>query len=278
MKNQHYRAQKPSRVPLMVGLAIVLIFVGIAAAALLKKHPQSDYGIGDKAPAQVVANVTQIPASVWAGIGTQGATPGEITKSPAKPTFLYVGALGCPFCAAERWPMTIALSRFGHFSGIRLMKSNGQDSYPDTPTFDYLGATYKSPYLNVHLMEILGRKFSYSRGGFYPTLMKLTPSEAAAFKKFDGPPFVPENYAESFPFVLVGDHYVWIGSSVDPGLLAHKSWLTISSAVRSGKGTLADSILANANALTAAICAVDGRKPENVCRLVGIHVPATVPS
>ncbi len=33
-----------------------------------------------------------------------------------KPEVLFVGAEFCPFCAAERWPLIVALSRFGHFS------------------------------------------------------------------------------------------------------------------------------------------------------------------
>ena len=35
-----------------------------------------------------------------------------------KPEVLYVGAEYCPFCAAERWPVVVALSRFGTWSGL----------------------------------------------------------------------------------------------------------------------------------------------------------------
>ena len=37
----------------------------------------------------------------------------EAITADGKPKVLYVGAEYCPFCAAERWPMVVALSRFG---------------------------------------------------------------------------------------------------------------------------------------------------------------------
>ena len=36
-----------------------------------------------------------------------------------KPELLYIGAEYCPYCAASRWPLIIALSRFGTFKGLR---------------------------------------------------------------------------------------------------------------------------------------------------------------
>ncbi len=35
-----------------------------------------------------------------------------------KPEVLFVGAEFCPFCAAERWPLIVALSRFGRFTAL----------------------------------------------------------------------------------------------------------------------------------------------------------------
>jgi hypothetical protein len=31
---------------------------------------------------------------------------------------LYIGAEYCPYCAAERWPLVMALSKFGTFSNL----------------------------------------------------------------------------------------------------------------------------------------------------------------
>jgi Domain of unknown function (DUF929) len=40
-----------------------------------------------------------------------------------KPEVLYTGAGFCPYCAAVRWPLIVALSRFGTFSGLAPARS-----------------------------------------------------------------------------------------------------------------------------------------------------------
>ena len=39
-------------------------------------------------------------------------------SSAGKPTFVYIGAQGCPYCAQERYVFAIALSRFGNFTNL----------------------------------------------------------------------------------------------------------------------------------------------------------------
>ena len=253
-----------------------MILAVIAVLAFLRRPPVESTNVGRPAPAAVVKNLTRFPVTTWKPIGSAGAVPAEKAPGPAKPAFLYVGALGCPYCAAQRWPMIVALSRFGHFSGLTLNRSTGKDVYPNTPTFSFVKAHYQSPYITANLMEIYGRQFSDVRG-FYPALMRLTRSEAQAFKKYDGPPYVPAANSLSYPFELVGDRYVWVGSTIDPGMLDGHSWAEISREVRHGQGALGRDILANANALTAAICAVDGNQPGSVCHQVGATPARVVP-
>ena len=38
--------------------------------------------------------------------------------SNGKPEILYIGAEFCPYCAAERWAIAVALSRFGTLSPL----------------------------------------------------------------------------------------------------------------------------------------------------------------
>ena len=48
------------------------------------------------------------------GVSPLTATTGQpALTSGGKPEILYVGAEYCPYCAAERWAMVVALSRFG---------------------------------------------------------------------------------------------------------------------------------------------------------------------
>ena len=66
----------------------------------------------------------------WAAAQATSA-PTTITGAPltsgGKPEMLYIGAEYCPYCAAERWAMIVALSRFGTFSGLRHDPLGGQD-------------------------------------------------------------------------------------------------------------------------------------------------------
>ena len=55
-----------------------------------------------------------------------------------------MGAEYCPYCAAERWAMAVALSRFGTFSDLRLIHSSSADIYPNTPTLSFYRSSYAS--------------------------------------------------------------------------------------------------------------------------------------
>ena len=67
---------------------------------------------------------------------------------------LYEGAEYCPFCAAERWAMVMALSKFGTFWGLKLTNSSVSDFAPDTATFSFYGSTYTSKYLAFKPVEL----------------------------------------------------------------------------------------------------------------------------
>ena len=68
-----------------------------------------------------------------------------LTLNGKTPAMLYYGAEYCPFCAAERWAMTAALSRFGTWSGLKITASSHTDSTPATNTFSYHGASLSQP-------------------------------------------------------------------------------------------------------------------------------------
>ena len=71
------------------------------------------------------------------------ATPVHKDAS-GKPIVLYVGGEFCPYCAAERWSPVVALSRFGTFSNLTLLRSSSTDMFPDTRTFSFAGSHYSS--------------------------------------------------------------------------------------------------------------------------------------
>lgn len=224
--------------------------------------------VGEPVPASIMKDVTQIPYSVWGPVGTSAASPPQVIKvvkgTPSAPNLLYIGAEWCPYCAAERWVLTSALSRFGTFSGMHLMQSSSSDVYPATKTLTFYKSQYHSAYIHVSLNETAGNTPNAS--GNYPTLDKLTPAEAAIQSTYDKPPYVPTTQQDNaIPFVLVGNKYLWLGAQYTPPTIGGLSWSQIASDMRHPTGSVGQTILAATNELTAAICATDHNQPGSVC-------------
>ncbi|MDI3316266.1 MAG: DUF929 family protein [Bacillota bacterium] len=204
----------------------------------------------------------QLPSPQLAPAGTR--VP-DAPGAGGKPTLLYVGAEFCPFCASERWPLVIALSRFGTWQGLELSRSSSQDVFPDTPTFTFLHASYSSPYLAVRAIEMAGRV--PGPDGRYPPLQSPTPEEADLVRRLD-----PDG---SIPFLIVGRTY-WVGSPLSPEVLKGKTWEGFAREVAQGKTPAARATLAVANQMTAAICRVTGGQPTEVCNspaVQGVRLP-----
>ncbi len=147
-----------------VGLVIVIVAVLVIVKIASNSTPNLSYTPVTAAPASVVSPVTSIPASVYNQVGVNSPTaqvtpPIVISGQPPlsidgkSPTILYYGAEYCPYCAAERWAMVAALSRFGTFSGLKITASSHTDVDPETHTFSFYGSTYTSPYINFVPIE-----------------------------------------------------------------------------------------------------------------------------
>ena len=54
-----------------------------------------------------------VPAKNAVAAPIQAISDTALTSN-GKPEMLYIGAEFCPYCAASRWSMALALSRFGH--------------------------------------------------------------------------------------------------------------------------------------------------------------------
>ena len=118
---------------------VVLAVTGLVAAratrttASAAPAPSAVAGSGT-VPASLMAQVAGVSAATLDRIGTGQVDqpPIAIKNAPAlstdgKPEVLYIGAEYCPYCAAERWPMVLALSRFGTFHNLRLTHSASGD-------------------------------------------------------------------------------------------------------------------------------------------------------
>jgi hypothetical protein len=268
------RAEQRRRILIASGsiiavIAVVVVFIVVKANN--KPAASSSNGPTGSALASVVSKVTSVPASTLDKIGAgsftgkiqpvQGGTP---LTSGGKPEMLYMGAEYCPYCAAERWSMIMALSRFGTFSGLSTVHSSTTDTPSNISTFTFHGSSYTSKYLTFTPVEMQTNVLDSSTGN-YPILEKPTSAQQALLTKYDAPPYVSSADAGAIPFIYFGGKYLSIGASYDATVLSGKSWTQIASALNDPNSAIAKAIGGTANYITAAICKMTGNQPSSAC-------------
>jgi hypothetical protein len=254
-----------SAVAVVLVVVLVLVLVKVVGGGPTTPAAQP----AQTAAADVVAGVTTVPASVLdqVGKGKVDTLPKAITGQPAltangKPLVLYVGAEYCPFCAAQRWGMVVALSRFGSFTNLKTTHSASDDVFPNTATLSFHGSTYTSDFLTFQGVET---QTNVRQGSGFTPLDTLTPEQQQTFTKFNAPPFVDANSAGAIPFVDFGNKVISSGASISPQLLAGKSASDIASVLKDPTNPIAQAVDGSANAFTAIICQLTGGQPGNVC-------------
>ena len=206
--------------------------------------------------AQVITVITTISPSEFDAVG-QGTANNRIravsgttlTGPSGKPEVFYYGAEYCPFCAAERWPLIIALSRFGTFTGLQTTTSSSTDVNPNTVTFTFRSATYSSQYLDFASVETTDRD--------QKTLQSPTAAQKDLVNRYDT--------GGSIPFVDFANKYAFDGAMYSPDVISGMSWLAVADSLKQADSTQAKAILGSANLITAAICKSTGDQPSTVC-------------
>ena len=249
-----------------VVFVIVLVFV-LVKVALPEKHDTATPPVG--ASAGLTNAVNSVPAATLdkVGRGTAGTLPKRLSGQPAltdqgKPLALYVGAEYCPFCAAQRWSLAVALARFGTFTDLKAAWSARDDIFPSTPTISFHGSKYHSDYLSFQAVELAT---SEREGGQYAPLETMTPAQEQIMRKYDAPPYVASGSAGAVPFLDFGNAFVMAGSSFSPDLLKGMTPDQVAALLTQSDGTIPQSVLGPANAMTAMLCELTGGKPGNVC-------------
>jgi len=233
---------------------IALVVIRIASNHASGTKPAADASmINQPVSSAIIKDLASAPLKTVPNQGWTNPTPskGSLPDVGKKPVFLYIGAEYCPFCAAERWAMIVALDRFGSFKNLHYMLSTASDVYPNTPTFTFYGSTYSSRYVDFQPVETTRRNEN----------VRLQTPSTAQYNYFRA-----NNSQGQIPFVAVGGKYVWVGSAYQPTALKGRTWDEIARAVdHPTSGSVGGQILQNANVLTAAICHTDGGKPASVC-------------
>jgi hypothetical protein len=255
-------------------VAVVLALVGTLIAVKLSQSPAAPAApaaAGQGTTAHVQRQVTGVPAAAFDAIGAGTATGLKtVTGQPAltaggKPELLYIGGQYCPFCAAERWALAAAVSRFGTLTGVSLIHSSPSDVYPGTPTLSFENARYSSKYLAFVPVEWYGQAADASTPFGHAYLQRPTAPEQALFNQYGG---------GSIPFVDIGNRYLLPQVQYDPAALAGLSWTQVAAAMHDPSSPVAKDIDGAANVITAAICGLTGGQPGGVCQSAGVKAAA----
>jgi len=266
------RAEQRRRILLAAGsvvvvLAIVLTFVIIK---LNSGKPSASANSASNGPtgaalSAVVDKVTSVPASTLDAVGDGGGAvtgkPATISGAPltanGKPEMLYIGAEYCPYCAAERWAMIVALSRFGTFSGLSTVHSSSTDVYPNTPTFTFYKSSYTSPYLTFTPVETTTNVPDSSSPSGYTSLQTPTSAQTALWTKYTS--------NGTIPFMDFGNKYLLSGVSYSNSVLSGLNWDQIATDLSNPNSPVAKAVDGTANYITAAICKMTGNQPASAC-------------
>jgi hypothetical protein len=267
-----------------VGLVIVIVVVLVIVKATGTSTDNS-FTPTTAAPASVVHDVTNIPASVFNTVGVNSpvvpvTAPTVLSNQPPMtlggktPAMLFYGAEYCPYCAAERWAMTAALSRFGTWSGLKITASSHTDVAAMTNTFSYHGATFTSPYITFSGIEQFSNVPSSSASSGFTTLENPTAEERTILTKYSSSKYNPNASTQggiSFPFVDINNVAIISGASYNPTILAGQTWSQIASGLSDPTNPATQAIVATANYITAAICASTKGAPASVCQSPGVQ-------
>lgn len=255
-------------------VAMVLALVAVLIAVKLGQSPARPVAgqpAGSRIAAQVGQQVTSVPLAAFDAVGAGTATGfNAVAGQPAltsggKPELLYMGGEYCPYCAAERWALAAAVSRFGTLSGLSLIHSSPTDTYASTPTLSFATARYTSNYLAFVPVEWFGEAADPSTPFGHAYLQQPTAQQQAVFARYGG---------NSLPFVDIGNRYVLPQVQYVPSALAGLTWTQVAAAMREPSSAQAKGIDGAANVITAAICNLTHGQPGGVCRAAGVKAAA----
>ena len=230
-------------------LATVLVFVTVKLTSGLGASTTES-----AATSGVVRQVTTVPAAVLARVhGGRAITPlqtvsrpGPVLSVDGKPAIVFVSEESCPFCAAERWPLVVALSHFGSWSQLGVTKSAATDIFPNTATLSFRTARYQSTRLTLHTTELT------DNAGHQ--LQALSALDRQLIGRYDVPPYVNSaDQSGAMPFLDIGNRYVLAGAQYDPQVLAGLSAAQIAAQLRNPSSPVAQAIDGSAKVIITAI-------------------------
>jgi len=267
------------RVPMaLVTWAFILLVLLIVAVLLVVKVTRGTATVVPPpvapAPEQIVQAAATVPPLAFDTVGApapDGPAPVVLSGQPplvidGHPAVVYVGSEFSPYCAAVRWALVVALSRFGTFGHLGATSSSSFEVFPQVQTFSFDGATYRSRYLSWSAVEEYGQVLASRVPAGFPQLHHPTPRAQ----------YLMRRYGSTMPFVDIGNRVLIEGAGIgfSPGALQEVPMGQIAADLSDPTTTVAQDVLGTANEMAAAICTTTGGKPRSVCRSSGVRAGA----
>lgn len=226
--------------------------------------------------AEITAEVTSVPQTAVDAAAENllrssseqlGAFPTQVVAAPlrseGKPDVFYFGAEACPYCAADRWSIALALSQFGRFAPLALSESATFEPYPATNTLTFYHSSYASPFVAFTPVEAYTNQPGTPPACGFPDwgpLQTPTAGEQQVLDEFDS-----SFGCQDFPFLDVANQFTTFGSYPVPAALTGLSWRQIANSLANPGSTVAQNIDGGAELIAAQVCEATGEQPVRVC-------------
>ncbi len=236
-----------------------------AVVAALGDVPATAYAAALAAPSPLIAHLHHRGGPLMTATTVSGIK---------LPLIVFVGTESCMACAAERWPLIVALSRFGTFSNLGAVTSSDLVASPSLQSFTFRGSKYRSNFFILHAFELTGERPDGL--GNYPVTATLDGQAAAAIHAEDvvaasGLVAQPGGFKseQMYPFLDLADRAVLVGTQLPPSVLIGNARADVANALADPTSQASGPILTAANALTVELCAITRGLPARVCKESG---------
>jgi len=254
---------------LLVLIVAALVVIGVLAG--LRRGPAAPPATQQHSTTAAQDNRTllgvleHVDPQVVAAVGAGGLenTLVQVKDAPAllgashHPQVVFLATEGCGLCAAQRWSMVIALSRFGTIKDVLLAISSVKEATGPLATFSFRHLQYTSRYVDLIAVE------TTDPNGH--TLATLSPGDQRVVDRYDAPPYVAESSRGAVPWLDVANRYVMSGSGYAAQVLQNLNWTQIAGRLGNAQDPVTRAVVGNANWITAAICRVTGMSPAAAC-------------
>jgi hypothetical protein len=251
MRARMKRRQSYRRLEIIAIVAVVAAAIIVGFYLAMNTQSANDAYIGKSVSPKVYSLLYQVSKAPYGASGSAYLTDVHSITGPAyftsgKPILVSATGEYCSPCALQRWPLIMALMRFGNFTDLEYMTTSISEG--DYATFAFAASSYQSPYVVFQPYEVKDRA-----GNPFQTM----PANYSSANQQHG--------GSSIPFLDFGGKYVISGALLsNPGLLGTKNWTQIISSIQAGD-SLGSQIRQAANVITAVICKTTGNSPVSVC-------------